>query len=511
MRVRGLEGCDVKAVITGTKTVRPTPDILDAMERDYPIEASVADLVDNSIDARATEVVVRFRRDGEQLHSLCIADNGCGMDEQDIDRAMQFAGRRKYGSRDLGMFGVGLKTASLSQAEVVTVASRAKGGEAVGRQWTKSNIKKRDWTLNVLGAESVKEFLEHDFGFSGKRRHGTVVLWENVYDFDRLRHGVDAYLSRVKIAIQQHLGLKLHRFLERRDLEVRIDVEDISTGEVGVPGMVEPMNPFPPANLNGAKGYPKVFYVRLPGAGELEMRAHIWRKKSVDPGYKLGGGKVSEHQGFYFYRHDRLIQDGGWSGILGTTEPHLSLARVEVDLPDRLQTYLRVQSNKARVDVPATFSDAVLAAHAKGGTTFREYLNTAERVYRQRGEQKARPMLRPGDGIPAEVKHALEERNIPWIRGERFSVSWGQIRGADFIRVDQNRRHVTLNARYRKQLLNGARGGKTDRPLLRTLLYFCLEPIVAGQRVGKVERLRLEALKDSLNAALKAELGWSHS
>src|SRR4026208_1288034 len=93
--------------ISGHETVRPTPDILDALEKDYPLEASVADLVDNSIDARARNVLIRCLKTGDRLGSLCVVDDGIGMDSGAIRRAMQFAARRAYASKDLGMFGVG--------------------------------------------------------------------------------------------------------------------------------------------------------------------------------------------------------------------------------------------------------------------------------------------------------------------------------------------------------------------------------------------------------------------
>src|SRR3954471_4628698 len=90
--------------VCGHETLPPTPDILDALERDYPLEASIADLVDNSIDATSRNVVVRFLRRGKRLLSLCIADDGSGMSAHDLRKAMQFAARRHYGRKDLGMF-----------------------------------------------------------------------------------------------------------------------------------------------------------------------------------------------------------------------------------------------------------------------------------------------------------------------------------------------------------------------------------------------------------------------
>lgn len=269
------------------------------------------------------------------------------------------------------------------------------------------------------------------------------------------------------------------------------------------------MNPFPQTGQSASRGYPKDFDVRIPGGGIVRFRAHIWRKKCGDDGYKLGGGKVAEHQGFYFYRHNRLIQDGGWCELIGTNEPHLSLARVEVDIPDRMQTYLKVRSNKAGVDVPASFSDAVFESHARDGTTFSSYLAAAEEVYRRRGAQKARPMLKPGDGIPAGVLAALKGRSARFLAGRSCSVGWGRLTGTGFLEIDHERRRVILNSRYRKMVLRGARGGKTDVPLLRTLLYFTLENLLAGDRVGAVERLRLEAIKASMNAAVRLEKQWA--
>ena len=495
--------------LSGHETIRPTPDILDALERDYPLEASIADLVDNSIDAKARNVVIRFMRTERKLVSLCVADDGRGMAASEIRRAMQFAARRIYGHKDLGMFGVGLKTASLSQAERLIVVSRARGRGAVGRQWTKAGIKRHDWRLDVLEPRSAARILEHHWGVLGAITKGTVVRWDGVYDFERLQSGLDEYLEEAKQLIRNHLGLKLHRFLARRLIRIYIEVEDVDTGDVGPPSQVPPTNPFPPKGAAGAGGYPKAFRVQFPGAGRVEMRAHIWRKKSKEEGYKLGGGRVAEHQGFYFFRHDRLIQDGGWSGVIGTNEPHMSLARMEVDIPDALREYLKVRSNKAGVDVPATFAAAMQAARARDGTSFGNFLEKAEQVYRRRGEQKARLMVTPGSGIPAEVRKALKKRSMRFIRGQKCTVVWETMKGSGFIHVDQENRQIVLNSRYRKMLLRGAHGGKTDLPLLRTLLYFVFESLLAGDRIGRVERLRLEAIQASMNAALKLEGQWA--
>jgi hypothetical protein len=506
----GSRGSAIAEVeISGHETVAPTPDILDAVERDYKLEASIADLVDNSIDAKARKVLIRFVRKGDRLVSLCVADDGRGIRDADATEAMTFAKRRSYGKSDLGMFGLGLKAASLSQADTLIVLSRAAGDKAVGRQWTKSGIKKRAWQLDFLKPESAAKLLELQWGFIGRIRSGTVVRWDQVNDFERLHSGVDAYLEQHKRRIKNHLGLKFYRFLSNKRIRIEIDEQDADSGQVGPPSEVEPMNPFPPSGASGARGYPKEIMVDLPDAGKLTMRLHIWRKKSRDEGYKLGGGRVAEHQGLYFFRHDRLIQDGGWCGLIATNEPHMSLARIEVDIPDGLAGYLKVRSNKVGVDVPASFEAAVRDARARDKSSFDDYPNKAEETYRRRGEQKARPMVGPGSGIPNEVRKALEKRAIRFVRGQKCSIVWERSTGEGFIHVDQNNRRIVLNKRYRSMLLRGAHGGKTDLPLLRTLLYFVFETLIAGDRVGSVERLRLQAIQASMNAALKLEARWA--
>jgi hypothetical protein len=118
-------------------------------------------------------------------------------------------------------------------------------------------------------------------------------------------------------------------------------------------------------------------------------------------------------------------------------------------------------------------------------------------------------MLAPGDGIPAEVKKALTRRGVRFVRGPECTIAWKQQRGLEFLQINLDERTVVLNSRYRKMMLRGARGGKTDVPLLRTLLYFVFEAILSGDRIGPVERDRLEAIQTSMNAALLLEKQWA--
>ncbi|MFO0599820.1 MAG: ATP-binding protein [Myxococcaceae bacterium] len=493
--------------VVNSRKIPPTPDILEALKQNYKIEQSIADLIDNSIDARATKVLVRFIRSKGRLVSLCIADNGTGMDDESIDHAMQFARRRDYTKQDLGMFGVGLKTASLSQATSLTVLSCTRNGSAVGRRWSEAGIRRHDWSCDVISQASAERELSLDWGPVGRITHGTVVRWDDVTDFKTVRaNDVDAYVDRASENIRTHVGIRLHRFLNA-NTEITIDTLDADTGEAGVPMTIDPIEPFPAQSA--APGYPKHFTAEVPSHGKLKLIAHIWPKRSSHPGYKLGG-KAAEHQGFYFYRHGRLIQAGGWNGWRAEAEPHFSLARVEVDIPDSFTSYLKVRSSKAGIDAPASFADVLDTACAADKTTLRQFVDKAEQVYRAKVEQTEKPMMLPGKGIPRRVRVALEKAGVPLNTDdapEGMTITWGRVKGTDFFEIDRDNDKLTLNDRYRSTLNRGERGGAADVPVIRTLLYFLFESTLGRERGGVAEDARLDALQSALVAAMRLEKG----
>jgi anti-sigma regulatory factor (Ser/Thr protein kinase) len=92
----------------------------------YDMPTAIADLVDNSISAKATEVRITFGFEGENSW-VRIADNGVGMTPDEIKEALRYGTNREYDELELGKFGLGLKTASLSQCRRHTVVSRSVG------------------------------------------------------------------------------------------------------------------------------------------------------------------------------------------------------------------------------------------------------------------------------------------------------------------------------------------------------------------------------------------------
>lgn len=491
--------------VAGQKVIEADPRIVDAFKNiGYSLEASIADLVDNSIDAKAKFVLIRFLRTDDDLVSLVVVDNGRGMRGDQIEAAMQFGGRRGYSDNELGMYGMGLKSASLSQADSVTVLSKAVNSRPVGMRWTEQHAKE-GWKCDIVTSEFAMAELGRPWGEElALGSSGTIIRWDQVRDFQKATQRVDTYLRRIRIAISNHLGLQLHRFIGSRRVRIVIDTENIESGEIGIQTTVSPLDPFL-WDRTGAKGYPKTFHVKIPETGNLDVTAHIWPARSKLPGYKLGGGAVSRRQGLYFYRNDRLIQAGGWNNLRDDAEPHVSLARVMIDLPSEMEHFFSIRFSKSGVDTPRSFVDALAGAIADDGTAFTQYVENAIDVYRSRGARKVNSVVPPGPGLRADVRQVIRSNLYTIPRDETISVSWDKLPDDQFFEIDRESRSLTLNIKFRNRLNGTRRGSRTDAPLVKTLLYLLLNDTFRTKRESAAERTLLDAYQAILVAAAQGE------
>lgn len=131
----------------------------------YSIEAAIADIIDNSIAASASRVDIDFFPIGESY--IAILDNGWGMSSESLIAAMQYGSRNPLEIRDendLGRYGLGMKTASLSQCRILTVLSK-KSGVLTGAQWNLNQIVRNyithPWNLNFQPA-ALAEYIAAD-------------------------------------------------------------------------------------------------------------------------------------------------------------------------------------------------------------------------------------------------------------------------------------------------------------------------------------------------------------
>jgi hypothetical protein len=200
----------------------------------YSTAAALADIIDNSITARAAKVDVTFLWGGG-VAVVTIQDDGDGMDDQELDRAMRLGEQNpldERGRHDLGRFGLGLKTASFSQCRRLTVAAR-KGGQISCLRWDLDVLAASDddgWHLLEGAADGSSRFLAP----LGSVEHGTIVLWEALDRIVSPGFREQDFLDLID-AVERHLGMVFHRFLAGPRPRLHLSINGRS---------VSPWNPF---------------------------------------------------------------------------------------------------------------------------------------------------------------------------------------------------------------------------------------------------------------------------
>ena len=308
----------------------------------YSFPAAIADIVDNSITAGATRIEILDNSDADKP-AVGILDNGCGMSEDELREAMRpgtRSPREQRDARDLGRFGLGLKTASFSQCRRLTVVTR-QDRKTAARRWDLNTVADADeWLL-----ETPDDLL--DLPFSDRLgERGTLVVWE---ELDRVVGRIDPAGRRLTGQLDDaasHLELVFHRFLSG---------EFRGRGRVGIVLNGRPLQPFDPFHsrhpatilepeetLGLAGATIRLQVVTLPH--HQKVSAEDWKRYA-------GHGGYLRNQGFYVYREGRLIIHGTWFRLAPQTEL-TKLSRVRVDIPNSLDAHWKIDIKKGSAQLP---------------------------------------------------------------------------------------------------------------------------------------------------------------
>jgi hypothetical protein len=373
----GLNAKDVSGLIYDIAAPRASAMVESLRAFGYNIQTAIADLIDNSISAGAKNIWLSFCWDGENSH-ISIRDDGYGMSEEKLIRAMRPGSQNPLEAReanDLGRFGLGLKTATFSQCRRLTVASRAEGHSLAIRRWDLDYVNQVDeWRLlhgSAKGSAQKLNTLE-------SMPHGTVVLWEVL---DRVvgevksdnQKAQDDFLETVEV-IENHLAMVFHRFLEKRD-PIRLWINSRP---------VEPWNPF----LLDAQATQILPLEPLIFKGEIirvqpYILPHHSKINTATYNKAAGLNGWNAQQGFYVYRNERLLVAGDWLSLGYQKDEHCKLARIQIDLPNSMDSDWNIDIKKSRARPPAS-----LKAELK--RIARLTRQRATEIYRHRGKIMAR-------------------------------------------------------------------------------------------------------------------------
>jgi hypothetical protein len=338
----------------------------------YTLPSALADLIDNSLAARANIVSIIIEPSAPTAH-IAVMDDGGGMNEDRLIEAMRMGTMGPNSARattDLGRFGLGMKTASLSQGRCVTVMSK-RGRDIAIRRWDLEHVRRtKDWQLLSELTPTASIYYERIL----KLRHGTAVVIEQL---DRAsfinvpEQSQTAHLASALESVRSHLGMVFHRFIEEDGLVIRL-------GESGIPAW----DPY----LLGESTRLAPEKLKVFGQGVLDVTPFVLPHHSrlTDEQHERAAGPMgwNAHQGFYIYRCRRLIVPGTWLNLRLKKEEHYKLARLRVDLPNTMDHEWQLNVMKSHVSAPAALKDDFRRIAA-------DVRRQASEVYRVRGERQA--------------------------------------------------------------------------------------------------------------------------
>ena len=316
----------------------------------YSVETAIADIIDNSISAGARRIEIDYSMEVASPF-LSILDDGAGMSPDRAREAMRLAGvgaTAVRGEQDLGRFGLGLKTASLSQCRRLTVVTKDLAS-TTGLVWDLDHIAaSNNWSLIVLD-DSERRAIP-GFDCLDQLKTGTLVVWSN---FDR----ISAQTSEISVEFdaqmkrtQEHLSLIFHQYLNGDHPYPKVRMA-INGNEL------QGFDPF----LSSSKGSQASPVESIPVEGAsiavqsftlpyLSRMSEKQRKLAQVP------GPLRDSQGFYIYRGGRLVIWGTWFRLLPKSEGG-KLARVKVEIPNSLDHLWSLDIKKSSAIPPVQVRD----------------------------------------------------------------------------------------------------------------------------------------------------------
>ncbi|WP_179339213.1 ATP-binding protein [Winogradskyella ludwigii] len=350
----------------------------------YNLKTALSDIIDNSIAAEAKRIEIvnnDFNENIDHLEWMAIIDDGLGMTIEDMIKALTLGGEgieRERNTEDLGRFGLGLKTASFSQCRKLTLISKKEMISSL--VFDLDYVDKNGWEVYSLDCpelliEKIISRVENKDIFDNKS--WTVVYWENL---DKIQISSTSSFYSELSKVRNHFELIYHKF--KNIIDIRLNGTSVNY-----------WNPYAAA----ISSQTKLFKYNSEG-DTYSLKGHVLKhssefqnKNEYENQSKIG--TFNQNQGFFVYRNNRLIYRGSWLGLFNK-EHHYILARVEINLSNRLQSDLAwgVNISKSSVSIPR-FAESDIRAEcnrirSEANNTFRFHGGVKRHKIRKENTEK---------------------------------------------------------------------------------------------------------------------------
>lgn len=363
----------------------------------YSFSTAVADIIDNSISAEAHSINVYFDPLAD-IPFFCIVDNGHGMNFSELNNAM-LPGSDRSGKEDceleLGRFGLGLKSASLSQCREFIVASK-KYGKISAMSFDLDVIENGDGKGLMLGILDAKEIDALPcINLLREYESGTIVIWNK---FDKIESSSKSFEDSFRNAVaeaKKHVEFVFHRFYD--DIEIFFNNKRIERRDPFLLGSFGRQQTGRTTVLSIHNSSITVTPYTLPFANSLtsEEKALLGNPKSI-----------YDEQGFYIYRNKRLISWGNWMRM-GVRSELNKLARIQVDIPSALDEVWTLDVKKSSAKIPDKIKDQIKAS-------VEDSIVRSKRTTRFPGVKEQTPAVRVWDRInehEGKIRYQINRNN----------------------------------------------------------------------------------------------------
>ncbi|HKB67825.1 MAG TPA: ATP-binding protein [Pyrinomonadaceae bacterium] len=169
---------------------------------------AISDLVDNSIDSGARQVKITIEPASKGDWIIQIGDDGQGMTESVLDQASRLGSdTERNPATDLGRFGMGLVTASLSLGRRLTIITRAPGGPLLTNITDVDHMSEANQFIKEYFGPARDEEIELFEEALGDAPSGTVVRISKADGFKR------KYIKAFEPNLAKHLGRVYRMFI----------------------------------------------------------------------------------------------------------------------------------------------------------------------------------------------------------------------------------------------------------------------------------------------------------
>jgi hypothetical protein len=384
----------------------------------YTPQTAIADIIDNSIAAKATKIHVQIvpRMEGTTVY---IADNGTGMSRERLKEAMKLGSSSDIKNSELSVYGLGFKLASLSFSPRFTMITRDESGSVNAATWDKAEQAEHPWQMTITD-EPSRQHLDVLFSLTDGGS-GSVLVWESadlkLADSIR-RQTVDQSkkFERIRTSIRNHLALVFHRFIEGtaygyQKIEIFLDNE-----------VIVPFNPVDKKFILPDWHHPvEEFEEEVTRESETIKAKYSIQAFLLNPDKSEQNKEVLEKsrqelnlQGIYVYRESRLLQMPDWLSFASTRHNAYNALRFVLEIDPVLTTHVGLDVKKSDLELPITMFEAL-------SPIVKQFRTEAEsRNVKRRREDNAKRT--PEDVHAASSTNIFKHRNdIPLPPIERIS------------------------------------------------------------------------------------------